>query len=229
MKTSAAEIIREYGPFPGVENVHGLTLMTVQHVLVCVPETRLNALDPTKAGQSCARSMFPAHAGTAFDRPSICFRSPRDRIQKIDRKDRPRTRHDPGARRRRATPGSPGPKGRFWVGAVSGPQDPSKSIRKQGRYFATIESNRFVHRGSPGSTANSGTAPGEGGRERIEANRILERERFLQSLEAAARHGPVRARVRWWRSVVLRAAESSGKVRGRPPAPARPKRTRRSR
>ena len=38
MKRSAAEIIREYGPFPGVDRVGGVTFDGQQR-LVCVPET----------------------------------------------------------------------------------------------------------------------------------------------------------------------------------------------
>ena len=45
MKRSAAEIIREYGPFPGVENVNGVTY-DGQHVWFASGD-RLNAFDPT--------------------------------------------------------------------------------------------------------------------------------------------------------------------------------------
>ena len=40
MKRSAAEIVREYGPFPGVDQVHGVTF-DGRHVCVCFPETSL--------------------------------------------------------------------------------------------------------------------------------------------------------------------------------------------
>ena len=80
MKTSAAEIIREYGPFPGVENVHGLTY-DGQHVWFASGD-RLNALDPTSG--TILRSIdVPAHAGTAFDGQHL-FQIAEDRIQKID-------------------------------------------------------------------------------------------------------------------------------------------------
>ena len=44
MKTSAAEILREYGPFPGADHVHGLTF-DGQHVWFASGD-KLNAFDP---------------------------------------------------------------------------------------------------------------------------------------------------------------------------------------
>lgn len=82
MKKSAAEIIREYGPFPGVEKVHGVTF-DGSHVWFASGE-RLNLLDP--ASGAIARTIeVPAVAGTAFDGTHI-FQIAADRIQKIDPK-----------------------------------------------------------------------------------------------------------------------------------------------
>lgn len=44
MKTSAAEIVREYGPFPGVDQVHGVTYDGRQ-IWFAAGDT-LNAVDP---------------------------------------------------------------------------------------------------------------------------------------------------------------------------------------
>ena len=44
MKRSAAEILREYGPFPGVDQVHGVTF-DGQHVWFASGD-KLNAFDP---------------------------------------------------------------------------------------------------------------------------------------------------------------------------------------
>jgi len=64
MKTTPAEIIREYGPFPGVDQVGGVTF-DGQHVWFASGD-RLNALDP-ESGQTVRSIQVPAHAGTAFD------------------------------------------------------------------------------------------------------------------------------------------------------------------
>ena len=80
MKRSAAEIVSEYGPFPGVEAVHGVTYDGT-HVWFASGD-RLNAVDP--ASGKIARSIdVAAHAGTAFDGRHL-FQIAEDRIQKID-------------------------------------------------------------------------------------------------------------------------------------------------
>jgi glutamine cyclotransferase len=82
MKRSAAEIIREYGPFPGVEKVHGVSF-DGSHVWFASGD-RLNALDP--ASGTVARTIdVQAVAGTAFDGTHI-FQIADNRIQKIDPK-----------------------------------------------------------------------------------------------------------------------------------------------
>ena len=82
MKRSTAEIIREYGPFPGVDHVHGLTF-DGRHVWFAAGD-KLIALEPESA--TTPRSIdVPAHAGTAFDGRHL-FQIAEDRIQKIDPK-----------------------------------------------------------------------------------------------------------------------------------------------
>src|ERR1700730_14889038 len=80
MMRSAAEIIREYGPFPGVDRVGGVSF-DGQHVWFASGD-KINALDP--ANGKILRSIdIPAHAGTAFDGQHL-YQIADDRIQKID-------------------------------------------------------------------------------------------------------------------------------------------------
>lgn len=80
MKKSRAEVIREYGPFPGVEKVNGVT-WDGQHVWFASGE-KLNALDP--ASGVTVRSIAAAgHAGTAFDGRHL-YQVAEDRIEKLD-------------------------------------------------------------------------------------------------------------------------------------------------
>jgi glutamine cyclotransferase len=137
MKRSAAEILREYGPFPGADRVGGVTF-DGQHVWFASGD-RLNAFDP--AGGKMLRSIdVAAHAGTAFDGQHL-FQLAEDRIQKID----PRTG------RVLATIPAPGgggsglawAEGTLWVG-----QYRDRKIHQidpqTGAILRTIESNRFV-------------------------------------------------------------------------------------
>ena len=80
MRRSAAEILREYGPFPGVDRVHGVTY-DGQHVWFAAGDT-LNAFDPA-SGKTLRSIAVAAHAGTAFDGQHL-FQLAADRIQKID-------------------------------------------------------------------------------------------------------------------------------------------------
>src|SRR5215472_16878399 len=80
MNRSKAEIVREYGPFPGAERVNGVTY-DGQHVWFASGD-KLNAFDPSSG--KIERSIdVAAHAGTAFDCRHI-FQIAEDRIQKID-------------------------------------------------------------------------------------------------------------------------------------------------
>src|SRR5437660_1405104 len=82
MTRSAAEILREYGPFPGVDHVHGVTF-DGQHVWFATGD-KLNAFDPA-SGKVLRSIDVAAHAGTAFDGQHL-FQIAEDRIQKIDPK-----------------------------------------------------------------------------------------------------------------------------------------------
>src|ERR1043165_1832613 len=79
MKRSA-EIVREYGPFPGVDKVNGVTF-DGERVWFASGD-KLNALDPSSG--TVERSIdVPAHAGTAFAGRRR-YQIAESRIQKID-------------------------------------------------------------------------------------------------------------------------------------------------
>jgi len=77
---TTAEIVREYGPFEGVQHVHGLTYDGT-HVWFASGD-RLNALD-VRSGALLRAIDVSADAGTAFDGRYL-YQITDDRIQKID-------------------------------------------------------------------------------------------------------------------------------------------------
>ncbi|AOI97717.1 Vgb family protein [Burkholderia sp. LA-2-3-30-S1-D2] len=138
MKRSTADIFREYGPFPGVDGVHGVTF-DGQRVWFASGD-KLNALDPER-GTTVRALAVTAHAGTAFDGRYL-FQIVEDRIEKID----------PDSGRVLATIPAPGggadsglawAEGTLWVG-----QYRERKIHQvdpqSGAVLRTIESNRFV-------------------------------------------------------------------------------------
>src|SRR6266851_2140992 len=82
MRRSTAEIVREYGPFPGADHVNGVTY-DGQHVWFAAGDM-LSAFDPA-SGKALRSIDVAAHAGTAFDGQHL-FQLAEDRIQKIDPK-----------------------------------------------------------------------------------------------------------------------------------------------
>ncbi|MGM4922737.1 Vgb family protein [Tardiphaga sp. 804_B3_N1_9] len=138
MTNSAAEIIREYGPFEGVDGVHGVTYDGTQ--VWFASGNKLHALDPA-SGKTVRAIDVAAHAGTAFDGKHL-FQIAEDRIQKID----------PATGRVLNTIPAPGggadsgmawAEGTLWVG-----QYRERKIHQidpdTGKILRTIESNRFV-------------------------------------------------------------------------------------
>lgn len=80
MKRNKATIVREYGPFPGIDQVAGVTHDGSQ--VWFASGEQINALDPDSGG--IVRSLdLPAHAGTAFDGRHL-FQIGEERIQKVD-------------------------------------------------------------------------------------------------------------------------------------------------
>jgi glutamine cyclotransferase len=138
MSRSAAEIVREYGPFPGAASVHGVTY-DGRNVWFASGD-RLNAFDPA-SGMALRTIDVAAHAGTAFDGRHL-FQLAGDRIQTID----PQTGRVLATIPAPAGGGHSGltwAEGTLWVGQYRDRKihqiDP-----RTGAILRTIESNRFV-------------------------------------------------------------------------------------
>ncbi|HEV2700826.1 MAG TPA: PQQ-binding-like beta-propeller repeat protein [Steroidobacteraceae bacterium] len=138
MSRSTAEIVREYGPFPGVERVNGVTY-DGQNVWFASGE-KLIAFDPA-SGSVRHLLDVAAHAGTAFDGEHL-FQLAEDRIQKID----PKTGRVLGnipAPGKGGDSGLTWAEGTLWVGHYREGKiyqvDPNS-----GAILRTIDSTRFV-------------------------------------------------------------------------------------
>lgn len=138
MKRSAAEIIREYGPFPGVDNIGGVTFDG--QCVWYAAGNKLTALDP-ESGETLRTLDVAAHAGTAFDGEHL-FQIAEKVIRKID----------PATGKILSSIPAPGgggdsglawAEGSLWVGQHRGCKihqiDP-----ETGEILRTIESDRFV-------------------------------------------------------------------------------------
>ncbi len=137
MKRTAANIVREYGPFPDVTNVAGVSYDGT-NVWIATGDT-LNAVDPD-SGKTVRKLNVRAQAGTAFDGQHL-FQIAEDRIQKID----------PDSGRVLATIPTPdgGASGMAWAeGTLWVGQHRNRKIHQvdpqTGAILRTIESNRFV-------------------------------------------------------------------------------------
>lgn len=133
-----ANVVREYGPFPGVDAVHGVS-HDGQNVWFASGD-KLNALDPESG--TIARSIaVAADAGTAFDGRHL-FQIAGTRIQRID----PATGEVLGSI---PAPGGGGDSGLAWAeGSLWVGQYRERKIHQvdpeTGKVLRTIESNRFV-------------------------------------------------------------------------------------
>lgn len=137
MKTSKAQIIEEYGPFPGVTDVHGVTY-DGQYIWFASGE-QLNAINPANGAQIRTLAT-PAYAGTAFDGTHL-FQIAEDRINRLDPATGAILSSIP-------TPGDSASglawaEGSLWVGEFRARRihqiDP-----QTGDILRSIESNRFV-------------------------------------------------------------------------------------
>lgn len=138
MKTSNADIVREYGPFPGTDTVHGVTFDGAN--VWFASGDSLQSFDPDSG--LVQRSIDTvAHAGTAFDGRHL-FQLAQDRIKKID----------PATGAVLATipaPGQGGDSGMTWAeGSLWVGQYRDRKIHQvdpdTGQILRTIESNRYV-------------------------------------------------------------------------------------
>jgi streptogramin lyase len=138
MKRTEAQIVREYGPFPGVDHVAGVSF-DGRRVWLASGD-RLNSLDP-ESGELLGALEIAAHAGTAFDGRYL-FQIAGTVIRKID----------PETGAMLATIPAPGgggdsglawAEGTLWVGQHRGRKihqvDPETGV-----VLRTIESDRFV-------------------------------------------------------------------------------------
>jgi glutamine cyclotransferase len=137
MKRTAANIVREYGPFPGVSAVHGVSFDGTN--IWMASGDALNAVDPD-SGAIVRKLDVRAMAGTAFDGRHL-YQIAEDRIQKID----------PDSGRVLATIPTPagGAAGMAWAeGSLWVGQHRNRKIHRvdpqTGAILSTIESNRFV-------------------------------------------------------------------------------------
>src|SRR6201984_2641571 len=138
MKRSTAEVVREYGPFPGADRVHGVTF-DGQHVWFASGD-KLNAFDP-ESGKTARSINVAAHAGTAFGGKPL-FQIAKDRIQKIDPKTGCVLSTIPA-------PGGGGDSGLAWAeGTLWVGQHRGRKIHqvdpRTGAILRTIACNRFV-------------------------------------------------------------------------------------
>ena len=134
----SADIVREYGPFPGVEAVNGVTY-DGKNVWFASGD-KVNALDPA-SGKIRRSIAVAAHAGTAFDGRHL-YQIAESRIQKID----PETGRVLGsipAPGGGSDSGLAWAEGTLWVGHYR-----ERKIHQvdpeTGKVLRTIQSNRFV-------------------------------------------------------------------------------------
>ena len=138
MKHIPAEILREYGPFPEVDAVHGVSF-DGQRVWFA-SGAKLNALDP-ESGEIVGALDVAADAGTAFDGKHL-FQIAEAVIRKIDPKTGEVLSTIPA-------PGNGGDSGLAWAeGTLWVGQNRDRKIYQvdpeTGAVLRTIESDRFV-------------------------------------------------------------------------------------
>jgi len=138
MKHLKADIIDEYGPFPDVDAVHGVSFDGAN--VWFATGDRLNALDP--ANGKVVRSLdVAAHAGTAFDGTHL-FQIVEDNIEKIDPKTGQVLATIPA-------PGNGGDSGMAWAeGSLWVANYRGRKINQvdpeTGKILRTIQSDRLV-------------------------------------------------------------------------------------
>jgi outer membrane protein assembly factor BamB len=138
MKRAKAEMLREYGPFPGVDRVNGVSCDGEQ-IWIAVGD-RLDAVDPA-SGEVRRSLAAAAHAGTAFDGRHL-FQIAEDRIRK----------NEPRSGEVLATlpaPGGGGDSGLAWAeGTLWVGQYRERKIHQvdpdTGAVLRTLTSDRFV-------------------------------------------------------------------------------------
>jgi len=138
MKTAKAQIVREFGPFPDTDGVHGVTY-DGRHVWFATG-SRIQALDPERG--AIERSIdIEAHAGTAFDGKHL-YQIAEKQIHKIDP-------HTGAVLHSIPAPGNGNDSGLAWAeGSLWVGQWRDRKIHRidpdTGKILRTLESDRFV-------------------------------------------------------------------------------------
>ncbi|PTY06104.1 glutamine cyclotransferase [Opitutaceae bacterium EW11] len=138
LESRPAEIVREYGPFPGTEEIAGVTFDGTQ-VWLARGES-IVALEP-KSGTLGRQLPVPAHAGTAFD-GKFLWQIADDRIQKVDPKSGRIVATIPAPAQGRDS-GLTWAEGTLWVGEYRA-RKIYQIDAETGALLRTIESDRFV-------------------------------------------------------------------------------------
>jgi glutamine cyclotransferase len=137
-KTTQAEILREYGPYPGIDQVHGVTFDGA-HVWFARGAS-IVALDP--GGGTLVRELaVAADAGTAFDGEYL-WQLADDRIQKVDPRSGQVVATIPAPAHGRDS-GLTWAEGTLWVGEYRA-RKIHQIDAETGAILRTIESDRFV-------------------------------------------------------------------------------------
>lgn len=133
-----AEIVREYGPYPGIDHIHGVTFDGER--VWFARNGGIVAIDP-KSGEKVRELAVAAEAGTAFDGEYL-WQLGDDRIQKIDPHSGKVMATIPAPAHGRDS-GLTWAEGTLWVGEYR-----ARKIHQidanTGAILRTIESDRFV-------------------------------------------------------------------------------------
>lgn len=138
MVQARAEVTREYGPYPGIESIHGVTHDGTR--IWAATGAKIIAIDP-KSGEIVDSLETEADAGTAFDGKHL-YQLADERIDKIDPATGKVVKTIPAPGKGRDS-GLTWAEGTLWVGQYRDRKifqiDP-----ETGKVLRTLESDRFV-------------------------------------------------------------------------------------
>ncbi len=138
MTQSKATIVRQYGPFPGVEKVNGVTFDG--KLVWFAAGDSLRAFDPD-SGDAVRTLDVAGHAGTAFDGRHL-FQIADDKIQKIDPETGEVVATIPAPGQGRDS-GLAWAEGSLWVGEYRN-REIHQVDPETGKVLRTVRSDRFV-------------------------------------------------------------------------------------
>ncbi|NUO53179.1 MAG: hypothetical protein HOV80_30395 [Polyangiaceae bacterium] len=138
VQARTAEVTREYGPYPGIESIHGVTHDGTR--IWAATGTKIIAIDP-ESGDIVDSVETEADAGTAFDGKHL-YQLAEERIDKIDPATGEVVKTIPAPGKGRDS-GLTWAEGSLWVGQYRDRKifqiDP-----ETGKVLRTLESDRFV-------------------------------------------------------------------------------------